>query len=49
MSEGQAHVDGFVEFQLAVQNRRKSRVGRALEHNTDYFLQAIEIAELGIQ
>jgi hypothetical protein len=43
MSAGEADVDGFVTFSLAVQNRRKSRVGHALEHHTDHVLGANEI------
>jgi hypothetical protein len=33
MEDGNADVDGFVQFSLGVQNRRKSRAGRALEHH----------------
>ena len=33
MEDGSADVDGFVQFSLGVQNRRKSRAGRALEHH----------------
>ncbi|WP_201771542.1 type II restriction endonuclease [Pseudohaliea rubra] len=32
-SDGEADVDGFVSFSLSVQNRRKSRVGHALENH----------------
>jgi EcoRII C terminal len=36
LSEGFAgNVDGFLEFSLSVQNRRKSRVGRALENHLE--------------
>ena len=38
-----ADVDGFVAFSLAVQNRRKSRVGHALENHTDHLLGANQI------
>jgi len=43
MTAGQADVDGFVAFSLAVQNRRKSRVGHALEHHTDFVFEANDI------
>jgi len=43
MTAGQADVDGFVSFSLAVQNRRKSRVGHALEHHTDFVFEANDI------
>jgi hypothetical protein len=43
MTAGEADVDGFVTFSLAVQNRRKSRVGHALEHHTNHVLEANNI------
>lgn len=33
-------VDGFISFSLSVQNRRKARVGYALEHHFEAILQA---------
>jgi EcoRII C terminal len=33
-------VEGFIKFSLSVQNRRKSRVGFALEHHTKAILRA---------
>lgn len=35
-SAGPADVDGFLSFSLSVQNRRKSRVGLALENHLEY-------------
>ena len=40
MAKDHADVDGFIDFSLSVQNRRKSRVGQSLEHH----LQALFIA-----
>jgi hypothetical protein len=37
------YVDGFIEFSLSVQNRRKSRVGLALEHHLETILQVAGI------
>jgi hypothetical protein len=34
-SQGEADVDGFLQFSLSVQNRRKSRVGLALENHLE--------------
>ena len=34
-SGANADVDGFIKFSLQVQNRRKSRMGRAFEHHLD--------------
>ncbi|WP_374275835.1 type II restriction endonuclease [Brevundimonas sp.] len=36
-------VDGFLSFSLSVQNRRKSRVGHALEHHLAAVLQAHDL------
>jgi hypothetical protein len=36
-------VDGFISFSLSVQNRRKSRVGLALENHTEIVFQAMGI------
>jgi hypothetical protein len=33
VKDGEADVDGFLQYSLQVQNRRKSRMGRALEHH----------------
>lgn len=38
-----ADVDGFVSYSLGVQNRRKSRVGLALEHHAETILKANNI------
>jgi hypothetical protein len=35
-----ADVDGFLKFSLSVQNRRKSRAGKALEHHLERLLKA---------
>ena len=37
--EGQPDVDGFIGFSLSVQNRRKARVGRALENHLEFLFQ----------
>jgi hypothetical protein len=38
-----ADVDGFLKFSLSVQNRRKSRAGKALEHHLERILKARNI------
>lgn len=38
-----ADVDGFIQFSLSVQNRRKSRMGYSLEHHLEAVFQAYEI------
>ncbi len=38
-----ADVDGFLSFSLSVQNRRKSRVGQALEHHLEAVFLASDI------
>lgn len=40
---GFADVDGFIEFSLGVQNRRKSRAGRALENHLETIFVAYEL------
>jgi hypothetical protein len=37
-------VDGFLRYSLQVQNRRKSRMGRAFEHHLDAVLRAHDLA-----
>lgn len=37
------HVDDFVSFSLSIQNRRKKRVGLALENHIEVVLRALEI------
>lgn len=39
-SDGRADVDGFIAFSLSVQNRRKARVGQALENHLEAVFQA---------
>ncbi len=41
---GLADVDGFIQFSLSVQNRRKSRMGRALEHHLKAVFDAHDVA-----
>lgn len=41
---GSADVDGFLRFSLSVQNRRKSRMGRSLEHHLEAVFRAHEVA-----
>lgn len=36
-------VDGFISYSLSVQNRRKSRVGRALENHLEYLFSTTDI------
>lgn len=44
LSKGFEHdVDGFVAFSLSVQNRRKSRVGLALENHVEQILVALDV------
>lgn len=41
LSRGFGHdVDGFIQFSLSVQNRRKSRAGSALENHLEYLFKA---------
>ncbi len=40
MIDGQPDVDGFLEFSLSVQNRRKSRAGYALANHVEAVLMA---------
>lgn len=49
LADGNADVDGFLAFSLSVQNRRKSRVGHALENHLQQVLdvQAIRYARGG--
>lgn len=39
LNKGIMEVDDFIQFSLSVQNRRKSRVGFALENQIEYILQ----------
>lgn len=41
--EGSVDVDGFLDFSLSVQNRRKSRAGHALENHVEALFKAIGI------
>lgn len=43
LAQGFADVDTFIAFSLSVQNRRKSRVGRALENHLESLLSAERI------
>lgn len=43
LSDGVVDTDGFLSFSLSVQNRRKSRVGYALENHMQAVLEAHEI------
>lgn len=43
MEGSDADVDSFIKFSLSVQNRRKSRVGHALEHHLAWILASCEI------
>lgn len=40
---GTADVDGFLQFSLSVQNRRKSRMGLSLENHVEAALEALDI------
>jgi restriction endonuclease EcoRII-like protein len=40
---GDVDVDGFLQFSLQVQNRRKSRMGRAFENHLDAVFRAFEL------
>lgn len=42
-SEGNADVEGFLQFSLSVQNRRKSRMGLSLENHVEAVLKALRI------
>jgi hypothetical protein len=44
INEGEADVDGFLKYSLEVQNRRKSRMGRALENHLAAVLRAFDLA-----
>ena len=41
---GTTNVDGFIRFSLSVQNRRKSRMGHALEHHLEAVFRAHDVA-----
>ncbi len=41
--KGESDVDGFLRFSLGVQNRRKSRMGQALEHHLEAIFRARRI------
>lgn len=43
LTDGAADVDGFLQFSLSVQNRRKSRMGLSLENHVEAALQALGI------
>lgn len=43
LADGAADVDGFLQFSLSVQNRRKSRMGLSLENHVEAVLQALGI------
>ncbi|MHA7816431.1 MAG: type II restriction endonuclease [Pseudohaliea sp.] len=42
--DGEADVDGFVSFSLSVQNRRKSRVGYALENHLEEVFRCLGLS-----
>lgn len=42
--DGTTDVDSFIRFSLSVQNRRKSRMGRSLEHHLEAVFRAHDIA-----
>jgi hypothetical protein len=42
-SDGEADVDGFLKYSLEVQNRRKSRMGRALENHLAAVFRAFDL------
>lgn len=42
-SESEADVDGFIKFSLSVQNRRKSRIGYALENHLEEIFSAFDL------
>lgn len=43
IAAGEADVDGFLQFSLSVQNRRKSRMGLSLENHVEAVLTALGI------
>lgn len=43
INDGQADVDGFLRYSLEVQNRRKSRMGRALENHLAAVFRAFNL------
>lgn len=43
LADGTADVDGFLQFSLSVQNRRKSRMGLSLENHVEELLTALGI------
>lgn len=43
VADGAADVDGFLQFSLSVQNRRKSRMGLSLENHVEAVLTALGI------
>lgn len=43
LADGTADVDGFLQFSLSVQNRRKSRMGLSLENHVEELLTALDI------
>ena len=43
MVNGIADVDGFLQFSLSVQNRRKSRMGLSFENHVEYALTTLDV------
>ncbi|MFD9901936.1 type II restriction endonuclease [Mesorhizobium sp. NPDC059025] len=43
IAKNKADVDGFIDFSLSVQNRRKSRVGQSLEHHLKALFTACKV------
>lgn len=43
---GVIDVDGFIQFSLSVQNRRKSRMGQSLEHHLEAVFRAYGVAHV---
>ncbi len=43
MGKDGADIDGFIKFSLSVQNRRKARVGQALEHHLEALFNAHQV------
>lgn len=41
--KGESDVDGFIDFSLSVQNRRKSRVGYALENHIEHIFTEMKV------
>lgn len=43
-ADGRVDVDGFIDFSLSVQNRRKSRMGLALENHLEAIFSSLKLA-----